>query len=614
LALTPKKEKKILQKAQKYNQSKNWKKAIAQYRILLAEKEEDQSLHNLLGDLLSKPEVNEKDEAIAEFKRAAELYETHGFMAQAIAVYKKIIRLDPEEIENNSYLAELFIKHGINHDASLQLQKVAEHYIKDNRADRAIAIYEKILTLSEVSEKVLCSLADLYLQKSEEVKASEIYVKLWDFYKQGPNKEKGLDLLTKAVELNVNNIPAIQLLSNYHIKNKNYTDALSFLDSVNAKDIKNLTIKRCYALACSKMDRPDDAIRILEEICSQDTNDIDSKQELGRLYLDKGKYDSAFTCWTAVGNHYYEKRDFENYKQLFETYMQYDSENVQAMERLLHVYQIVDDKEKASKLEDKLKEITEDSYTTSKEPMMDKVDAGLSIENSMDNISGEIDLTEEIAETELSSDDGIELGVDLESLFDKEQEATVETESLSNEIDLETSVDFGDIDLSQDSQEASDDIGLDMDVSNLDEKVDLGDLNKTPQISLESELVKDDFSSRYELGIAYKEMGLFEEAIQEFKYALKSADLNLTCMNMLGVCNREMGKHSEAIEIFTNVLANQDLDNNSKAAIYFDMALTYEQMGDFKESYKHFEGVVSLNPDFPDVQEKLDKVKKLISN
>ena len=312
MVLIPKREKKILQKAQKYAQSKNWKKAISQYRLLLESKGEDQSLHNLLGDLLSKPEVGEKDEAIVEFRHAAELYEQHGFMAQAIAVYKKILRLDPDDIDHHCNLAELFIKHGIVHDATIQLQIVAENYIKDNRSDRAIATYEKILSISAGNEKVLKDLSDLYLQKSEKTKASEIYVKLWDIYQKRGEVEKGIELVTKAVELDINHIPAIQILSNYHIKNKNYSEALSFLDSVNAKDINNLTIKKCYAFACSKMDRVDDAISMFETICSKNSDDIDSKLELGRLYLKNKVLEKAFSCWTAVGNYYYEKRDFES--------------------------------------------------------------------------------------------------------------------------------------------------------------------------------------------------------------------------------------------------------------------------------------------------------------
>jgi len=606
LAIPPKKEKKILQKAQKFTQAKNWKKAIAQYRILLAEKENDQSLHNLLGDLLSKPEVNEKDEAIREFKKAAELYEQHGFMAQAIAVYKKIIRLDPDDIEHNSNLAELFIKHNFVHDAVVQLQIVADQYIKDNRTDRAIAVYEKILSISEGNEKVLKNLADLYLQKSSNEKASDIYVKLWDIYQKRGDTEKGIEMITKAIELNPKNVPAIQILSNYHIKNKNFSEALSFLDSVNAQEINNLTIKKCYAFACAKMERIDDAITMLEEVCSQDTDDIDSRLELGNLYLKKGIYDKAYSCLTVVGNHYYEKRDFEKYKTIFESYVEHDPDNVPALERLLHVYQILNETDKSSELEERLKKLSATSFGK------DDVASPVDIQSSWDTAEGVEDFPDDIdigvpEPTEETvpeiSDEGIELGVDLESLLGKDQS----TEEFTADAEVDSTKDFGtEIDFPSDLE-------LEPETEAEDEVVLLDESESLPQVSIESELVKDDYASRYELGIAYKEMGLFEEAIDEFRYASQNRELNLTCLNMLGVCYRELGKYSEAIQILRELISNKELDNNSKAAIYFDLALTYEKIGDYNESYKTFSKVASLNPDFPGINERLEKIKNIIS-
>jgi len=611
MAIVPKKEKKILQKAQKFTLAKNWKKAIVQYRLLIAEKEGDQSLHNLLGDLLSKPEVNEKEEAINEFKRAAELYEHHGFLAQAIAVYKKILRLDPDNLEHNSNIAELFIKHGITHDASIQLQTVAQQYIKENKPDRAIAIYEKILKISDSNEIILKTLSDLYLQKSENAKASELFVKMWEIYQKKGEIAKGIDMITKAVELDIKNVPAIQILSNYYIKNKNYSEALSFLDSINAQEIDNITIKKCYGLACAKMDRVNDAIKILESVCSQKSDEIESKKELGILYLKTKNLEKAYNCFTVVGNNYYECRDFENYKILFETYIENDPNNVQALERLLHVYQILNDTEKSNQLEEKLKLITESSFQTggqSPSDMPEQIEKEHSFQDMLEKDYSDV------PEVELDmdvSDEGIELGIDLESLLDSDEKVRGD-DALDHAFDLTSTQDFGEVDLSLDDHDTPPEIEFDLDKTD-EREIPPEKSEDSLQVSIESELVKDDYATRYELGIAYKEMGLFEEAINEFEYASQNQELKINSKNMLGICFRELGKYPDAIKVFKEIITDRSLDNNTKAAIYFDLALTLELNSEFNESFENYSKVSSLNPDFPDIQNKMNKLKNLIS-
>jgi tetratricopeptide (TPR) repeat protein len=608
MALSVKKEKKLLLKAQKYTQAGSWKKAIQQYKLLLAEKEDDQSLHNLLGDLLSKPEVAEKEEAANEYKRAAELYEQHGFMAQAIAIYKKIIRLDPENIDNISNLAELLLKHGIQHDAAVQLQTVADQYIKENKIDRAISILERILTVTEANEKVLSTLAGLYLDKSEKIKASDIYIKLWKINQKKGDEIKCIECANKAIELNIKNIMAIQILSNHYIKIENYSEALSFLDSVNAKETNKPDIKKCYAIACSKMNRVEDAIKLFEDVCSADRDDIDSRLELGYLYLKKNNLEKAFNCWIYVGNHFYEKREFEKYKDLLETYVTYDQENIQAFEKLLHLYQILNEKNKVNELETKLRKLTESSYQTSSKDMMsvfDKIDK--------ETVGPkELDLgLKEFSGTDISSppeSEGIELGVDLESLLQKDDKAS---SNLLGDID-DLSNQLGGIELDFEDNEKLQGLEIEPHYHEPEKKAD----KKTdpfPQITTESILVKDDYATRYELGIAYKEMGLFEEAINEFKYASQDTGLKFICNNLIGICFRDLGQQEEALKLFREILSDKSIDNNSKAAIYYDIALTYEQIRNYSEALKNYSNVRSLNPDFPDLSLKMDQLKNMIS-
>ena len=83
----------------------------------------------------------------------------------------------------------------------------------------------------------------------------------------------------------------------------------------------------------------------------------------------------------------------------------------------------------------------------------------------------------------------------------------------------------------------------------------LSDIFREFQKGVDKQLGKEDYETRYNLGIAYKEMGLVDEAIAEFQLAAKDESRLLECTSMLGMCFVEKGMPKLAVKWFEKGLA-----------------------------------------------------------
>jgi pilus assembly protein FimV len=114
------------------------------------------------------------------------------------------------------------------------------------------------------------------------------------------------------------------------------------------------------------------------------------------------------------------------------------------------------------------------------------------------------------------------------------------------------------------------------------------------QRQLSAQLKQDDYQTHYHLGIAFKEMGLQQRAIEEFKIALADPNQEFYCYLMLGICYREMGNHNEAMENLKKGLKIKPLVTKQYEDIYYQLGQTYEEAGHVKEALEAFNKVLEL--------------------
>jgi len=122
---------------------------------------------------------------------------------------------------------------------------------------------------------------------------------------------------------------------------------------------------------------------------------------------------------------------------------------------------------------------------------------------------------------------------------------------------------------------------------------------------------EDDQEANYNLGVAYWEMNLLDEAIGEFEKVVKGAEMgarppnHLQACTMLATCFMEKGMAGLAVEWYSRALETPDLDEETWLALQYDLGVAYERAGNLPRALERFSEIYSRNINFRDVAEKL---------
>ncbi|NVB77587.1 MAG: tetratricopeptide repeat protein [Kofleriaceae bacterium] len=132
---------------------------------------------------------------------------------------------------------------------------------------------------------------------------------------------------------------------------------------------------------------------------------------------------------------------------------------------------------------------------------------------------------------------------------------------------------------------------------------------RKPTVMLEKPVDEGDADTHYDLGLAYKEMGLFDEAIKAFEKTLRAPGREVQCRVMIGMCHREMGNPTDAIHQFKQGL-HANASDRERLSLYYEIGVTYEQMSDYGEALYYFEAVLKRDPNFADTAHRADALRQ----
>jgi tetratricopeptide (TPR) repeat protein len=140
----------------------------------------------------------------------------------------------------------------------------------------------------------------------------------------------------------------------------------------------------------------------------------------------------------------------------------------------------------------------------------------------------------------------------------------------------------------------------------------LADIFREFQRGVDKQLGKEDYETRYNLGIAYKEMGLVDEAIAEFQLAAKDEARLLECASMLGMCFVEKGMPKLAVKWFEKGLSAPGRTDEEYKGIRYDLGDALEQSDELEESLAFLEEVYGQDATFRDVSQRIERLREKI--
>ena len=119
---------------------------------------------------------------------------------------------------------------------------------------------------------------------------------------------------------------------------------------------------------------------------------------------------------------------------------------------------------------------------------------------------------------------------------------------------------------------------------------------------------EEDSETHFDLGIAYKEMGMMDAALEEFKKAMVSPEKEVQAHMLLAACYLEMNNVGKAVSEYKQALHSENVKPEEELDAYYQLGLVYEKLGDPGEALYYMEKVKKRMPGYRDVEERLQNL------
>ena len=146
-----------------------------------------------------------------------------------------------------------------------------------------------------------------------------------------------------------------------------------------------------------------------------------------------------------------------------------------------------------------------------------------------------------------------------------------------------------------------------------DEQADFDDMLKKFKQGVAENVEEEDYESHYDLGVAYKEMGLLDEAISEFQKALRATTNRVRTFEALGQCFLEKKQLAVAVTILQRAIHEQGVSDERLVGVLYLLGYIHESLGKHAEAKTFYERVFAVDIQFRDVGDRLNAVDKAAS-
>ena len=281
---------KFVESAQKLLNQGKVAQAIAEYQQILKYEPKDQVTLMTIGELYIRQ--GETFQAIDYFERLAQIFVGDGFLTKAIAVYKRIAKLAPEEIKPLERLADLYVQQGVMSEARPLFLQLAEIHLKNNRQPEAVSLLKKLLLAEPDNLRIQIRLADLYQAMGQSGDAIEAYVSAAQRAIARGDHAECEKLCEKALKLDPGNVSAITARARSLSAQGNLSQAADVLEALpglekggeHAEFLLDLYIKSGAWEDANKL-----ALRVFEA----DEKNFSLAQKIAEAELESGQTDRA---------------------------------------------------------------------------------------------------------------------------------------------------------------------------------------------------------------------------------------------------------------------------------------------------------------------------------
>ena len=310
--------------------------AIREYERLLDDNPNDVNTLNRIGDLWVR--INRTDEAVKTFGKIADHYARDGFFLKAIAIYKKINKLDPSKLDVYAKLADLYAKQGLAMEAKSQYQVLADYYIKHGDPGNALMIYKKIAELDPSAINVHVKLADLHSQAGQTGEALKEYDRVGRMLLKRGMLEEAVQVFKKALKIDAKNVELVESLVTALIEAKDFNNAQHIVETALESNKNNPKLLATWARILIGKGDINSAKSALENALKADPNEPATREALAEMYIKQHNLDKALEMVAFLSDRALSRGERGVAVESLNRILKVDAGHIPTLERLVATY------------------------------------------------------------------------------------------------------------------------------------------------------------------------------------------------------------------------------------------------------------------------------------
>ena len=598
------KKDKLVEEAQKLVQRGQFDKAVKLYEQVMEIEPSAINMRQKLAELMIK--AGRLDDARTEFETIGKHFSKNGFYLKAIAVYKQLQKLFPSDFLISLKLGELNEKHGLTANALSEYKLVFDYYEKSGDKAEALKILDKMQTVDPGNVPIKIKLAEAYYQNNRKDDAYALFSKSATLLQERNDTATFSRLSTRIQQLFPEKAGFELDLLAEQVANGNAAVAVNGLQGLLRN---NPDEKRAWDLIVEAYKRLDQSQKVKA-----------AYQHYLRFFpADPAPIAGMISCFAEEGNLSAALEQLDRYEsvlfsagfldtleKIYQTLNNIDPINIRIIEGMIRVAKAANKESDVAALSSRLNSLLAPSGKSKEstfipESCPDLTDAPCN-SVSEESVSPFSDIT--VSDETFEAVDHETAAFD-EALPDPQGFGTGYEECTEDDIEIEIDLDIEES--SELTRVAEESAGGAVNGDWLDSVGELFEsIATTPRgVRFGNEMDNSDAQSHFDLGLAFKEMGLYDEAINEFRKASTDVSRRMSCLIMQGACLRERGEYDTAISML-NALLNPGLSLEDSSAVKYELVLTYESAGKTDQAEQLLNDIDSSNHGFRDVSSRLN--------
>ncbi len=284
---------KVLAAAEKFVQQGKLQNAIAEYLKVTREDPKDLTVMNTVGDLYAR--LGHTTQALQCFKQVGEAYAGDGFFVKAIAIYKKLTKLDPAATDCILKLAELYAQQGLYNDARAQYLSIADRCLRSGDNQQASQIFRKMLELDPENAAMQAKLADLYVKLGSKEEACNIFFAAAESLFRRGAMEAADEALERLLTMDPGHAAAAMLRGQIAAETGNAEKAVQYLEKVPDLDSQPDALRALLRVHL-QMGNTSEALPIASKLLNVH-NDLSGITRCGDHLMAAGQHQAALRLY-----------------------------------------------------------------------------------------------------------------------------------------------------------------------------------------------------------------------------------------------------------------------------------------------------------------------------